>query len=327
MPWGELEELVRPCYYEGKRGNNPTTWSWCCGFILCKISTVCPTKALEMKSSTAELFSDFCGVESSNQIPDGDTIGRFRNLLINNHLHEKFFALVVKKPDRPWIDPQERDDRGFHHHWSTKFDQKQGEAAGSGCPLGEKGADWRFGYKAHIGVDKDSGIVHTLEVTGANEHDVSMTSKLLTGEEEVVYGDNGYLGAEKREDAVVKNKQGKKSRYKVNRRPSQYKKNSKRSQAQVKRREREKSSVRAKVEHVFTVVKEQLRYRKTRYRGLRKQTAKLHMLFALANLILADRPSCLVAWFGIRADIRKRTAFPSDCWLSAFFVHYYAVLP
>ncbi len=55
-------------------------------------------------------------------------------------------------------------------------------------------------YKAHIGVDKDSGTVHTLEATGANEHDVSMTSKLLTGEEEIVYGDSDYLGAEKREE-------------------------------------------------------------------------------------------------------------------------------
>lgn len=175
----------------------------------------------------------------------------------------------------------------------------------------KKGADWHFGYKAHIGVDKDSGIVHTLEVTGANEHDVSMTSKLLTGEEEVVYGDSGYLGAEKREDAVTKNKQGKKIRYQVNRRPSQYKKNSRRSKAQIKRREHEKSSGRAKVEHVFAVVKGQLRYRKTRYRGLRKQTAKLNMLFALANLILADRPSRLAACSGapIRADIRKSNDF------------------
>ena len=64
----------------------------------------------------------------------------------------------------------------------------------------KKGSDWHFGYKAHIGVDKDSGTVHTLEATGANEHDVSMTSKLLTGEEEIVYGDSGYLGAEKREE-------------------------------------------------------------------------------------------------------------------------------
>ncbi len=82
---------------------------------------------------------------------------------------------------------------------------------------------------------------------------------------------------------------------KVNCRPSQYKKNSRRSQSQIKRREHEKSSVKAKVEHVFAVVKGQLRYRKTRYRGLRKQTAKLNMLFALANLILADRPSRLAA--------------------------------
>ena len=119
-----------------------------------------------------------------------------------------------------------------------------------------------------------------------------MTPKLLTGEETVVYGDSGYLGADKRENAITKNSSGKRIRYKLNRRPSQIRKNSTRSQAQLKRREHEKSSVRAKVEHIFAVVKGQLRYRKTRYRGLRKQTAKLNIMFALANLILADRP-CL----------------------------------
>lgn len=119
-----------------------------------------------------------------------------------------------------------------------------------------------------------------------------MTPKLLTGEETVVYGDSGYLGAEKREDALTENHSGKRIRYKLNRRPSQIKKSSNRSQAQLKRRERERSSVRAKVEHVFGVVKGLLRYRKTRYRGLRKQTAKLNIMFAIANLILADRP-CL----------------------------------
>lgn len=156
----------------------------------------------------------------------------------------------------------------------------------------KKGNAWHFGYKAHIGVDTDSGIVHTLEVTGANVNDVTMTPKLLTGEEENVYGDSGYLGADKREDAVKKNRQGKRIRYKLNRRPSQIRNQPSRSQGQLKRREHEKSSIRAKVEHVFAVVKGQFRYRKTRYRGLRKQAAKLNMLFALANLILADRP-CL----------------------------------
>ena len=119
-----------------------------------------------------------------------------------------------------------------------------------------------------------------------------MVPKLLTGEEDVVYGDSGYLGAEKRKDAVTVITAGRRIRYKTNCRPSQSKKTSARSQAQIKRREHEKSSVRTKVEHVFGDVKGQLRYRKIRYRGLRKQTAKLNMMFALANLILADRP-CL----------------------------------
>ena len=69
----------------------------------------------------------------------------------------------------------------------------------------KKGNTWHFGYKAHIGVDKDSGLVHTVEATSANVHDVAETSKLLTGEEEAVYGDSGYLGAEKRDDAIIRN--------------------------------------------------------------------------------------------------------------------------
>lgn len=158
----------------------------------------------------------------------------------------------------------------------------------------KKGNTWHFGYKAHIGVDKDSGLVHTINGTSANVHDVTMVPELLSGEETVVYGDSGYLGVEKREDAIVLNHQGKRIRYKTNRCLSQSKHASPRTQTQIKRRKWEKSSVHAKVEHVFAVVKNQLRYRKTRYRGLRKQIAKLNIMFALANLILADRP-CLVA--------------------------------
>ena len=141
-------------------------------------------------------------------------------------------------------------------------------------------------------MDQDSGLVHSVEVTNANTHDVTMVPKLLSGEETTVYGDSGYLGAEKRDDAITRNTKGKKIKYKTNRRPSQSKNKSTRSKAQIKRREHEKSSVRAKVEHIFGVVKGQFGFRKTRYRGLRKQIAKLNILFALANLILADRP-CL----------------------------------
>ena len=165
----------------------------------------------------------------------------------------------------------------------------------SECAIGiarcclKKGTAWHFGYKAHIGVDNDSGLIHHVEVTPANVHDVEMTSKLLTGEENELYGDSGYIGAKKRDDAIIRNKQGKKIRYKQNRKPTQIKKLSASGQRRAKKAEHQKSSVRAKVEHVFAVIKGQFRYRKTRYRGLRKQTAKLNMLFALANLVLADR--------------------------------------
>ena len=126
-------------------------------------------------------------------------------------------------------------------------------------------------------MDKDSGLVHTVEATPANVHDVTQTSSLLTGEEDVVYGDSGYLGAGNREDAIVRNKSGRKIKYKINRRPSQLKKLSKSGQYAAKKVEHAKSSVRAKVEHVFGVVKKQLQIRKTRYRGLEKQRAKFRV--------------------------------------------------
>ena len=144
-------------------------------------------------------------------------------------------------------------------------------------------------YKAHIGVDKDTGLVHTIKATSANEHDVTVTSQLLHGDEKEVYGDSGYIGAETRAEAITKNKSGKKIKYKINRKPSQIKKLSTSGQYYAKKAERRKSSVRSKVEHVFGIVKRQLGYRRTRYRGLKKQTSKLNIMFALANLILADR--------------------------------------
>jgi IS5 family transposase len=237
-------------------------------------------------------FSEFCGVDSSNQVPDGDTLGRFRHILEKNGIQQKLFAQVVKTLMEKGLILKKGtivDSTIIEAPSSTKNQKKERDPDAHQV---KKGNAWHFGYKVHIGVDKDSGLVHTVEVTGANVHDITMVPKLLTGTEETVYGDSGYLGAEKREDAIIKNLAGKKIKYKTNRRPSQGKNKSVRSQAQIKRREHEKSSIRAKVEHVFGVVKGQFRYRKTRYRGLRKQTTKLSILFALANLILADRP-CL----------------------------------
>lgn len=292
VPWGEWVAIVKPHYYKGERGNKPYDLE-----LMLRIYMLENLYDLSDMGTVAQVidsraFSEFCGVDSGNQVPDGDTLGRFRNLLEEHGLQQQFFAQVLTTlMERGLILKKGTivDSTIIAIPSSTKNQKKERDPDAYQV---KKGNAWHFGYKAHIGADKDSGLVHTVEVTGANVHDVTMVPKLLTGEEAVVYGDSGYLGAEKREDTVTHNTDGKKIKYKTNRRPSQSKNKSKRSQAQIKRREHEKSSVRAKVEHVFGVVKGQLRYRKTRYRGLRKQTAKLNMMFALANLILADRP-CL----------------------------------
>ena len=150
----------------------------------------------------------------------------------------------------------------------------------------KKGNQWYFGYKEHIGVDAESGLVHTVETTAANVHDSNMTSSLLQGEETDVYGDSGYLGSEKKEDAIRVNQSGETIQYHINLRPSQIKKFTGAQYEAVREEEHAISSIRCKVEHVFCVVKRIFLFRKTRYRGREKLHQHSCTLFALANLYL-----------------------------------------
>ena len=145
-------------------------------------------------------------------------------------------------------------------------------------------------------MDRKIGFVHHVDVTGANVHDVTVVPALLTGDEMEVYGDSGYLGADKREGAITRNTNGKTIRYKINRRPSQGKNGQIRSKGQIRRRAREKSSVRAKVEHLFGVVKNRFLFRKPRYIGRQEQVTQLDMLFALANFIWLTCIACWLDW-------------------------------
>jgi transposase, IS5 family len=293
IPWSEWKGIIEPHYYKGERGNKPFDLELMLRIHLVHNLYNLSDMAAMMEIIDSRAFSEFCGVASSNQVPDGDTIGRFRALLVKHGLQEKLFAQVVSLLSVQGLILKKGtivDSTIIAAPSSTKNKEKKRDPE---VHQTKKGNTWHFGYKAHIGVDKDTGLVHHVEVTGANVHDVAVTSDLLTGEETEVYGDSGYLGADKREDAVTQNKQGKVIRYKVNRRPSQSKNNTVRSKGQIRRREHEKSSVRAKIEHVFGVIKSLFQYRKTRFKGLREQVAQLNMLFALANLYLADKRGLL----------------------------------
>ena len=294
IPWVEFVELIQPYYYKGERGNKPYPLELMLRiFILQNLYDLADMKVMnEVLDSRA--FAVFCCISSPDDVPDGDTIGRFRNLLMEHDLQKKIFdavlnliaerGLILKKGtivDSTFIEAPS----------STKNQKKERDPEAHSS---KKGNTWHFGYKAHIGVDRESGLVHHVVTTAANEHDVTVVNQLMHGDEDTLGGDSGYIGAEKRPDAITRNRKGKKIKYVICRKPSSIRKLSKSGQYAAKKREHEKSSVRCKVEHVFAVVKKLFGYRKTRYRGLRKQTAKNFIMFALANLYLADRKSLSV---------------------------------
>ncbi|MES8287107.1 IS5 family transposase, partial [Cutibacterium acnes] len=150
----------------------------------------------------------------------------------------------------------------------------------------KKGNQWHFGMKAHVGVDADSGLVHTVVGTAANVNDVTQAHHLLHGKETDVFGDAGYQGADKREE-----NQGKQLSWHIAMRPGKRRALDKRTfLGQVMDAlERTKARIRAKGEHPFRVLKCQFGYRKTQYRGLAKNGAQLNVLFALVNLWLARK--------------------------------------
>jgi len=152
----------------------------------------------------------------------------------------------------------------------------------------KQGNMYFFGMKAHISVDAESGLVHSLVGTAANVANVTQVDQLLHGEESYVPSDAGYTGVDKRPEH-----QNRKMIWSIAARPSSYKKHAEKSLIGRQRCKIEyaKAQVRAKVEHPFRVIKRQFDYTKVRFRGLMKNTAQRAMLFALSNLwMMRKRP-------------------------------------
>jgi IS5 family transposase len=146
-----------------------------------------------------------------------------------------------------------------------------------------KGQQCYFGIKAHIGVDVESGLTHTVTTTAANVADVAEVAELLHGKEKMVHADAGYIGAEKWAP-----KRRRKWHIAVKRGKVKAMSEGELMDA-IKHTEHMKAAVRSKVEHPFRVVKRQLRYQKVRFKGLAKNTAQIVTLFALSNLWMMRR--------------------------------------
>lgn len=224
----------------------------------------------------------------SEQVPDATTLLNFRHLIEENKIGEQLFADVNARLEKA----------GLMLHGGTIVDatliaapsstKNKKKARDPEMHSTKKGNQWHFGMKVHAGVDSGSGYVHTITGTAANVHDINEAASLIRKDDEVVYGDSGYLGIEKREE-IQNDDHFSQVEYRINQRPSSLKMKICDGINWGKVIEHGKSSVRCKVEHPFLIVKRLFGYAKTAYRGIAKNMNRFHILFASANLLMCSR--------------------------------------
>jgi IS5 family transposase len=294
IPWSEWLEFIRPFYPKGEQGRPPRGIELMLRMYLLQIWFNLSDEMTEDSIYDSYAMRRFMRLDFfEEQVPDATTLLKFRHLLERHGLGKKLFEAINVMLEA----------KGCMMHGGTIVDatiltapSSTKNATGERDPemhSTKKGNEWHFGMKAHIGVDAGSGYTHTVEATAANVHDVTKANYLIRKDDEVVYGDSGYQGIEKRPE--IKNDNVKsKIVYRINQRHSKVKKLPEGVSREVERKiERIKSSVRSKVEHPFRIVKVLFGYRKVVYRGLFKNLNRLHVLFGSANLLMwawAGRP-------------------------------------
>jgi transposase, IS5 family len=285
VPWKGLIALIEPHYPKGEGGRPAYPLMAMLRVHLMQNWFGYSDPAMEEALYETTILRQFAGL-SLERIPDETTILNFRRLLEKHELAAGILAVI-----NGYLG-----DRGLSLRQGTIVDatlinapsstkNKDGKRDPEMHPT-KKGNQYYFGMKAHIGVDDESGLVHSVVGTAANVADVTQVDKLLHGKENMVGADAGYTGVEKRPEH-----EGREVIWQIAARRSTYNTLSKRSALYKAKRkiEKAKAQVRAKVEHPFRVIKRQFGYVKTRFRGLAKNTAQLVTLFALSNLWMARR--------------------------------------
>jgi transposase, IS5 family len=283
MPWSSLVKLIEPFYPKAGRGRRPYPLK-----VMLRVHLMQNWFGLSdpaMEESLYEIASMrvFAGLSLNRAIPDETTILNFRRILeenelapdilsqVNAHLTRKGLLLKRGSIVDATIIPAPSSTKNSDNARDPEMHQTK------------KGNQWLFGMKAHIGVDADSGLVHTVTTTSANVADIDQAEDLLHGKEEVVHADAGYTGADKRVVRAnlkweIATKRGKIQAMKEGR--------AKRS---IQKAESRKASIRARVEHPFRVIKRQFGLAKVRFKGLAKNTAHVITLFALSNMWMARK--------------------------------------
>lgn len=283
IPWQAFVKLIRLHYPLAGRRRRPYELESMLRVHLMQNLFTLSNPAMEDAPYDSPCMRSFARVSLAEAIPDETTILNFRHLLEENDLAEDIFRQVNALLPRKGLMLKQGsivDATIIAAPSSTK------NSTGERDPemrQTSNGKQWYFGMKAHIAVDAESGLVHTVTTKAANEADVEQIAELLNGKEQQVWADSGYLGAASRV-------RGQDMQWNIARRPSSVAHMPEgRAKKQARRQEHSKASIRAKVEHPFRVIKCQFGHRKTRYRGLAKNTSQLLVMFALSNLWMARK--------------------------------------
>ena len=295
VPWARLESLIEPAYpTSGRVGRPPIGVSRMLRMYFLQQWFGLADEAVEDAIYDSQAMREFVGIDLAREaVPDATTLLKFRRLLeahdltaklfegINSHLTERGLLLREGTMVDATIIAAAPSTKNKAHERDPEMHQTR------------KGNEWHFGMKAHIGADADSGLVHSLHATAANESDVAHTHEVLHGEETMVFLDAGYIGVQKRPEIVKAQAEAKirdDIEWNVAKRRSTITKMAEGPlKTLTKALERVKAQLRSRVEHPFHVLKNLFHYKKVRYKGLAKNEAQLYSLFGLANLMIAKK--------------------------------------
>ena len=281
VPWATLLSLIEPHYPKAGNGRRPYPLA-----VMLRIYFLQQWYQLSDPGAEEALYDIqsmrvFVGLELGHDaIPDETTILNFRHLLEAHDLTKAIFEAVSAHLE----------DKGALLRGGTIMDATLIAASPSTknkeqrrdpeMSQSKKGNQWHFGMKAHIGVDARSGLVHTCGITTGKVHDAKVMDNLIREDDRAVFADRGYVNEKKKRAARAAGVYwGVKEQRKPKRQLS----------SSQKKRNARTGPIRAKVEHVFRVLKCQFGYRRVRYRGIAKNGAQVFVLLALANLFLARR--------------------------------------
>jgi IS5 family transposase len=278
VPWSELCALIEPFYPKPGNGRPPIGLERMLRIYFLQQWFNLSDPAVEEALYDSLAMRSFVGIDLGREpVPDETTACKFRHLLEKHEIGRQLFEQVHAHLETQGIKVSKGtivDATIINAPSSTK------NASGSRDPdmhQTRKGKQWYFGMKAHIGVDSKSKVIHAVVATAANVADSTILPDLLHGDETRVWGDQAYKG---QTDVIHEHAPNAldftNRRYRFKKRIDEIQ----------RAKNRTKSKVRAKVEHVFGVIKGVFGFVKVRYRGLEKNANRLFTTCALANLFI-----------------------------------------